>query len=367
VLVDQNIDPRDQKLEVSDAAELARAERRRQQLTVGDVWPLYLEQRYPENGKKHWSKKTYTNHVKFAHAGGVAKKRGKGLTIPGALHELMSVRLVDLSADRMIKWIEANRETRGTNTILCFDYVRAFANWTGELKEYKGLIDLTVFTQKLVKEQLPKRKAAKSYILQPETLMQWFISVHHLSQMSSTCLIALLLTGARKEEMTKVKWEDVNFDAMEMTIRDKDESKGGEDGKRTIPLTPYLGSLIAAMPRVERNPYVFASPRAAEGFFSEPGQALEEACKAASLPHITCHGLRKSFSTLPEWIEGIPAGIVAQIMGHKPSATAEKHYKVRSISLLRHWHMKIEQWFLEQAGVKFQYPEDRLRHLKLAA
>ena len=52
------------------------------------------------------------------------------------------------------------------------------------------------------------------------------------------------------------------------------------------------------------------------------------------------------------WLE-IPAGVVAQLMGHKPSATAEKHYTVRPLDLLRVHHEKIEAWILEQAGVTF--------------
>lgn len=45
-----------------------------------------------------------------------------------------------------------------------------------------------------------------------------------------------------------------------------------------------------------------------------------------------------------------PAGVVAQIQGHKPSVTAAKHYKVRPLELLRVHHEKIEAWILEQAG-----------------
>ena len=40
-------------------------------------------------------------------------------------------------------------------------------------------------------------------------------------------------------------------------------------------------------------------------------------------------------------------------MGHKPSATAEKHYTVRPLDLLRVHHEKIEAWILEQAGIVF--------------
>ena len=45
--------------------------------------------------------------------------------------------------------------------------------------------------------------------------------------------------------------------------------------------------------------------------------------------------------------------MVAQIMGHKPSATAEKHYTVRPLDLLRVHHEGIEAWILEQAGIVF--------------
>ena len=48
-------------------------------------------------------------------------------------------------------------------------------------------------------------------------------------------------------------------------------------------------------------------------------------------------------------------------MGHKPSATAEKHYKVRPLDLLRMWHTKIESWFLEQAGIKLEEVQPGLR------
>ena len=72
----------------------------------------------------------------------------------------------------------------------------------------------------------------------------------------------------------------------------------------------------------------------------------------AGIEGLTLHGLRRSFKSLTEWLE-IPAGVVAQIMGHKPSATAEKHYTVRPLDLLRLHHEKIEAWILEQAGVQF--------------
>jgi len=62
-------------------------------------------------------------------------------------------------------------------------------------------------------------------------------------------------------------------------------------------------------------------------------------------------GLRRSFSLLGE-AAGAPAGAIAQVMGHKPSATAEG-YRPRSADALRPFLAKIDAHILEQAGVQF--------------
>ena len=165
-------------------------------------------------------------------------------------------------------------------------------------------------------------------------------------------LQGLLLTGARRNELAALRWADVDFQWKSLTIRDKVE------GERTIPLTPYLEHLIAALPR--RNGFVFSSPTAASGRLEEPRIQHVKALAAAALPALSLHGLRRSFGTLSEWVE-VPAGIVAQIMGHKPSAIAEKHYIQRELDLLHLWHVKIEAWILEQAGIKFAPAKKRLR------
>jgi integrase len=122
------------------------------------------------------------------------------------------------------------------------------------------------------------------------------------------------------------------------------------EGTREIPLTPYTAHLLAALPR--RNQWIFSSPTSADGRLTEPNNAHTRACQIAGLENLTPHGLRRSFKSLTEWLE-IPAGVVAQLMGHKPSATAEKHYTVRPLALLALHHEKIEAWILEQAGVTF--------------
>ena len=71
----------------------------------------------------------------------------------------------------------------------------------------------------------------------------------------------------------------------------------------------------------------------------------------AGIPHVSIHGLRRTFSLLGE-AAGAPAGAIAQVMGHKPSAIAEG-YRPRSIDALRPYLAQIERFILDKAGVQF--------------
>ena len=97
---------------------------------------------------------------------------------------------------------------------------------------------------------------------------------------------------------------------------------------------------------------------------TSPTRALQRMMARAEIEGLTIHGLRRSFSTLAEWLEA-PAGIIAQIQGHQPSAIAEKHYKKRPLDLLRMWHVKIEAWILEQAGIEQPTEQSETVPLKL--
>ena len=163
----------------------------------------------------------------------------------------------------------------------------------------------------------------------------------HQNPIIAACIQMMLLTRAKPGKVLALSWEDVNTQWKGTSIWDKVE------GTRKIPATPYILHLLAALPR--RNEWVFFSPTSATGCLTEPNNPHTRACKAAGLEGLegleglTLHGLRQSFKSLTEWLE-VPVGVVAQIQGHKPSDTAEKHYTVRPLELLRLHHERIEAW-----------------------
>lgn len=368
--IDQGRDPRVMKAEATaaDAAKAAQAVLSSEPALV--AWKVYLSAR---EGK--WSPRTLLDHQRLSTAGGKAKTRGRkkgegDTTQAGPLFSLLQLSLVAIDREAVTAWLQ-EQQHRPTVARGAFVRLRAFLNWCEEMAAYKDLVQSGACSTRVMQAELPKAQA-KSDCLQREQLPLWF---EHVQQISSPVirayLQAALLTGARREELANLRWTDVDFQWNSLTIRDKVE------GQRIIPLTPYVKALLVelqglnnAPPKVQfldgavsqkpewmPSPWVFFSARSASGRIQEPRAAHNKAIQAAGLPHLTIHGLRRSFGTLAEW-EECPTGIVAQIQGHKPSAVVEKHYRRRPLDLLRKWHTKIEAWILNEAGICFD-PEAR--------
>lgn len=373
-LIDDGVDPRDYRAEQTAAVQAKNAEKLRKDATFGLAWDTYVEERKPR-----WSERHYRDHIVLADVGGKPFKRGQGITQPGPLSELRPLKLVELDADRIVRWLQNQNELRATVAALSYRLLRAFIRWANDVPEYRGLIPDDAHSAKRVKDNVSRSKAKEGDCLEREQLKVWFDAVRRLeNSIHSAYLQGLLITGARREELAALKWENVDFQWRSLSIGDKVDIETG----RKIPLTPYFASLLLALkqknetPPSDRqldrmkergetwspSPWVFSSGTSADGKIAEPRIAHNKALQAAGLPHLTLHGLRRSFGTLAEWVE-CPTGVVAQIMGHKPSAIAEKHYRRRSIDLLRMWHDKIEAWLLEQAGIKYQFG-DKIEHQK---
>ena len=350
VLIDKGDDPRQVKADKQAAidakkeeAEAKRQEAERQEVPALDVWKQYIESRQAK-----WSDSHKADHETVSKAGGEKRTRGRrkgesDKTQAGALVPLLSLPLGAIDADKVRAWLQDEAPKRPTHARLAFGLLRAFLNWCADRPEYRAFTHADACAARIVRDELPK-KAAKDDCLQREQLPLWFEHVRKLANpVHSAYLQILLITGARREELAGLAWADVDFQWQSLTIKDKVE------GQRTIPLTPYVASLLVALPR--RNEWAFSSPLAESGRLQEPRIGHNKALTAAGLPALSLHGLRRSFGTLSEWVE-CPVGVVAQIQGHKPSATAEKHYRRRPLDLLRQWHVKIEGWILEQAGVE---------------
>jgi site-specific recombinase XerD len=353
--IDEGRDPRAVKAAITAADVEKREAAKADAVAVSEVWTLYLAERQP-----HWGDRHYRDHKSMAAAGGVKKSRGtrvgQGTTIPGPIYPLLALKLSELTPETIEAWASKEAKTRPTYGRLAWRCLKAFLTWCSEQKEYQHLLPANPAKTKKAREAFGK-PAVKSGSLEKSQLQAWFAAVKNLGNPVVTAYLqTVLLTGARPGEILGMQWADINLIWKGITIRDKVE------GERVIPLTPYISQMLTVLPRRvtvdpktgkrTANPWVFSSPTAKGGALSIPRSHHVTACKVAGLKGLTLNDLRRSFKSLTEWLE-IPAGVVAQLMGHKPSATAEKHYTVRPLDLLRVHHEKIEAWILEQAGIAF--------------
>ena len=342
VMTDQDIDPRQVIVDGIVAKEVKAAalvmQEARETVTIGTAWGEYIKAT-----KSAWGALHLRDHEKAMQAGGEKRTRSKKLTTPGALASLATIRLVDITPELLTEWAKVESAKRPARTRNARTLFSTFLNWCAAHPTYKAIVTSNAAQSKDVRKHISKAKP-KNDALQREQLPAWFAAVKQIGNPAISAYVqAMLLTGSRPNELITVRWADVDFQWNSLTIKDKVE------GLRVIPLTPYVASLLSVLP--PRNEWVFSSLTSASGHVVEPRIAHDKACAVAGLD-LTLHGLRRSFASLCEWIE-MPAGIGAQIQGHKPQGVREQHYIRRPLDLLRMWHVKIEAWILEQAGIEF--------------
>ena len=343
------------------------------------AWDIYVE-----SNAQEWSERYKLDHAIMSRPAGGAITRGKRPGMPdtkesGILRPILELPLAAITRTRIEAWVDGERSRRPTRTRLALSMLTAFLNWcrdhNQEVTDFSGIRTEVYPYRDQVNENVCRRikkrlgtSEPKKDALQVEQLQLWFQAVQRIpNRTQSAYLQCLLLTGARRNEMASLRWEDVDLNWKMLSIRDKVE------GNRTIPLTPYVEVLLLELQRLNQqlprvhnllrskstapsetwqpSPWVFSSATSASGRIQEPRIPHNKALAAVGLPALSIHGLRRSFGTLAEWVE-CPAGLSAQIMGHKPSASAEKHYRQRPVDLLRVGHTRIEAWILEQAQIE---------------
>jgi integrase len=348
-MTDQGIDPRQVRTDNLAAEKLKHDANRAQEeanrlralleaVTVRTAWDEYVTERKPQ-----WSAHHLRDHEHIIQAGGTPRRRSPKLTEPGPLAPLAGMRLIDLTTECIESWARVEAAKRPTQARLALRLLKAFLFWCAAHPIYTAVSKPTVAQSKKARECLGKAKT-KNDVLQREQLRAWFAAVRQIGNpVISAYLQCLLLLGPRREELAKLQWGDIDFQWNSVRLADK------INDFRMVPLTPYVAYLLAGLPK--RNKWVFSSPTAASGRLMEPSIAHRKACAIAGLD-VSLHGLRRSFATLSEWVE-TPAGIAAQIQGHAPQGVREQNYIRRPLDLLRMWHIKIEAWILEQAGIEF--------------
>ena len=138
------------------------------------------------------------------------------------------------------------------------------------------------------------------------------------NQVAAKAILLLLLTGARRNEITHARWEHVDLDTSTLFVP---LSKSGKP--RYVFLNADALDVLRSIPRLPGNPYVFPSP-----ITGRPSASLHfpwmRVRTKAGLNDVRLHDLRHSFaSALVNGGKGLYA--VQQLLGHANGKATQRY------------------------------------------
>ncbi len=135
---------------------------------------------------------------------------------------------------------------------------------------------------------------------------------------SALAIIRLLtFTGARKSEITGLKWNDVELERSCLHLSDS------KTGAKVIPIGPPALAILSELTAVEGSPYVFPA-EAGGGAFQGTEKIWRKVRDAAKLRDVRIHDLRHSFASV-----GLAGGdalpIIGKLLGHADVKTTARY------------------------------------------
>ena len=142
------------------------------------------------------------------------------------------------------------------------------------------------------------------------------------NQIAAKAIMLLLLTGARRSEVTRARWEHVDFEKRTLLVP---VSKSGRP--RTIALNAAAIGLLRAMLTDSASPYVF--PTQLTGLYY-PWNRIR---RRASLADVRLHDLRHSFASFL-MNQGVSLYVVQGLLGHTQARMTQRYAHLASQTLL---------------------------------
>ena len=131
----------------------------------------------------------------------------------------------------------------------------------------------------------------------------------------------LLLTGTRKTEAATLTWDRVNFDEGWFFIP-KDIAKN--HNALTFPLSDTLRDVLESRPKVEGNPYVFASWGKKSSHIGDPRGVMDRVSEISGL-HLSLHDLRRTADDIAKVCK-VDSDERRQLLNHLSADVHGRHY-----------------------------------------
>ena len=126
----------------------------------------------------------------------------------------------------------------------------------------------------------------------------------------------LMLTGCRKNEIVRLRWDDVDRAARELRLSD------AKTGPRMVPLTPAVEAVLDRIPRDGGSPWVIAGGKGSRPVYVDA--AWKRLRAKAGLEDVRIHDLRHSWASRALAL-GESLSMIGKLMGHGQVATTARY------------------------------------------
>ena len=163
------------------------------------------------------------------------------------------------------------------------------------------------------------REEPRDRVLAPSEISALAVALDSSDELFAvTAMRFLMLTGWRSGEALALRWADLNFETGEAVLP---ATKIGRDNR---PVGAFALELLAGLPRVSGNPFVFAGARGAAIGYRKLRLVFASACEAAGIGNARLHDIRRSVATTAA-ASGLSVLLLRDLLNHKSVAMANRY------------------------------------------
>lgn len=185
----------------------------------------------------------------------------------------------------------------------------------------------------------PGKEIERERVLTDEELVKVWSAADTMGGVSGAFLKSLILTGQRRDEVSSMRWVDLDLAARVWTLP-REATKG--DRSHEVPLAPLAVEILTALPRT--GVYVFSSARG-ERPISGYSKIKARAEQLAGVGDWRIHDLRRTAGTGMARA-GIAVSTISRVLNHKEGGVTKIYNRYGYLDEKKHaletWARKVE-------------------------